>query len=568
MKRYYLLLGLTIVVALSSVALATQGTWEYTYANAAAASSGFLAVSAIDQDTAFAIGINQFSANGAEYAWRTTDAGSHWESIFQQEFSTEGCDILNLFSFMIDGDWLDVDHGIIVGTAVDPECCPDCLDAGHELPYCMVRCMVAMKPFFWTATDGGDTIERHNAEGNIYTMYTDIRAINEQTMIACGSNGLLRRTDDFGENWIDVNPPETGTESSMNSMSWLDEQTGFIGTSGYTEESGKNYDTDTIEGLIALNRGRQDYIRYLHGGAWRLDLLDHGYRPNDRSDPDLGKVYKTVDGGQTWETLLAGNGVFGFYKVFFMDEMHGWVITDEVLNPEGALNNIKYTIDGGKTWQDASIPPDGPGASTRYIISDLRMLTPDLGYSVGANAKGFFYGTNIMVTTDGGKTWAFDEIGIGDDYHANADGYGLNSVDFASNRRGYAVGMYLSSAVYTGENGEPTADAGEDQTVAPDTEVMLDGSGSSDPDNDTLLYSWALTEGPTVELSDAHAVKPTFTASEPGEYVFTLTVFDGEFTATDDVTVTVTGADDDTTGDDDSQPGDDDDDDDSGGCGF
>ncbi len=577
MKRYYLLFVLTIVIALASVALAEQGQWAYSYANNSAASSGFLAVSAIDQDTAFSIGINQFSADGAQYAWRTTDAGITWVPIFQMEFSTQGCDILNLFSFMIDGDWFDVDHGIIVGTAVDPECCPKCMNEGHKFAYCMIRCMIAMKPFFWTATDGGDTIERHSAEGNITTMYTDIRAIDQETMVACGSNGLLRKTSDFGQSWTDINPPETGEYSIMNTMSWLSPDVGFIGTGEDASSTGRAPMPDDVASVIAFNNKVQDYIRYLHGGAWRLDLLDHGYRPDYRNDPNLGKVYKTIDGGANWQPLLSGNGVYGFLKVFFLNEQRGWVITDEVLNPEGALNNIKYTDDGGVTWHDAGIPNVGPAGSTRYIISDMRMLTPDLGYAVGANAHGFFYGTNIMVTIDGGKTWAFDDIGALPQYHGSSQGYGLNSVDFASNRRGYAVGMYLSAVQYTGTNSPPTADAGADQTVAADTSVTLDGSGSSDPDNDTLLFKWTQLDGPhSVTISDAFAAQPTFTATDPGAYVFSLDVSDGEFTDTAETTVTVPSpADDDSTGADDdaSHGGDDDSSGDNGGgggggCGF
>jgi len=36
----------------------------------------------------------------------------------------------------------------------------------------------------------------------------------------------------------------------------------------------------------------------------------------------------------------------------------------------------------------------------------------------------------------------------------------------------------------------------EHQTVAEGALVTLDGSGSSDPDGDTLLHSWSQTSGP------------------------------------------------------------------------
>ena len=96
-------------------------------------------------------------------------------------------------------------------------------------------------------------------------------------------------------------------------------------------------------------------------------------------------------------------------------------------------------------------------------------------------------------------------------------------------------------------NRAPTARAGTDQSVTSTTAVTLDGSGSSDPDGDTLTYSWAHTSGtPAVTLTGATTASPTFTAPTvssadpaPASLVFTLTVSDGTLTATDTVTITV-----------------------------
>ena len=75
----------------------------------------------------------------------------------------------------------------------------------------------------------------------------------------------------------------------------------------------------------------------------------------------------------------------------------------------------------------------------------------------------------------------------------------------------------------------PTADAGGDQTVATEDIVQLDGSGSSDPEDDDLTFSWTLSVpgGSGASLSDATIVDPTFVADVDGEYVATLVVNDG-----------------------------------------
>ena len=78
-------------------------------------------------------------------------------------------------------------------------------------------------------------------------------------------------------------------------------------------------------------------------------------------------------------------------------------------------------------------------------------------------------------------------------------------------------------------NEPPAADAGDNQTVATEDIVQLDGSGSSDPEGDDLTFSWTLSVpgGSGASLSDATIVDPTFVADVDGEYVATLVVNDG-----------------------------------------
>jgi hypothetical protein len=79
-------------------------------------------------------------------------------------------------------------------------------------------------------------------------------------------------------------------------------------------------------------------------------------------------------------------------------------------------------------------------------------------------------------------------------------------------------------------NKQPKAKAGQDKTVSSGQNVQLDGSASSDEDKDELTYQWKQISGPEVKLSDANAVKPSFTApkvDKETEFVFELKVNDG-----------------------------------------
>ena len=90
-------------------------------------------------------------------------------------------------------------------------------------------------------------------------------------------------------------------------------------------------------------------------------------------------------------------------------------------------------------------------------------------------------------------------------------------------------------------NQAPTADAGPDQTVASGAAVNLNGTGSSDPDGDSLDYSWTQTSGPAVTLSGANTATPSFTAPVgPATLVFQNEVCDPEpLCDTDSVTINV-----------------------------
>lgn len=88
-------------------------------------------------------------------------------------------------------------------------------------------------------------------------------------------------------------------------------------------------------------------------------------------------------------------------------------------------------------------------------------------------------------------------------------------------------------------NHQPVADANDDQSIAENSPVTLDGSDSFDIDSDTITYSWVQIGGTeTVSLTGASTAAPSFIAPSyaaggmPGvvdTLVFELTVDDGFF---------------------------------------
>lgn len=76
---------------------------------------------------------------------------------------------------------------------------------------------------------------------------------------------------------------------------------------------------------------------------------------------------------------------------------------------------------------------------------------------------------------------------------------------------------------------QPVAEAGRDFLAPLAGPAVLDGSESYDPNNLDLSYSWKQVSGPAAaSLLDANTSLPKFYPSQPGVYVFELTVSNGQ----------------------------------------
>jgi len=78
-------------------------------------------------------------------------------------------------------------------------------------------------------------------------------------------------------------------------------------------------------------------------------------------------------------------------------------------------------------------------------------------------------------------------------------------------------------------NNAPLADAGNDRTVSTEHLITLDGTQSSDPENDDLTYLWTQVSGTNVTLNFNTIAAPSLTTPDTnGELIFELVVNDGQ----------------------------------------
>ncbi|HQO81134.1 MAG TPA: PKD domain-containing protein, partial [Deltaproteobacteria bacterium] len=200
----------------------------------------------------------------------------------------------------------------------------------------------------------------------------------------------------------------------------------------------------------------------------------------------------------------------------------------------GSVTGMRFSNDG-KSWS----------SEVAYATSQQWALTAGDGvktvYARFKDASGNWMSTpasdtiELRLDTDGDglpDTW---EASHGLDPSNPGDASGDLDGDGISNLEEY----YNNSDPTSPSDNLPVADAGADQTVNP-TRVYLDGSGSRDPNGDTLKYTWSQVSGPvSVQIENATSVRASFVGTKAGVYRFMLKCFDGKSSSSDTVNVTV-----------------------------
>lgn len=85
----------------------------------------------------------------------------------------------------------------------------------------------------------------------------------------------------------------------------------------------------------------------------------------------------------------------------------------------------------------------------------------------------------------------------------------------------------------------PVAEAGLGVMAYVGDTVILNGTGSADPDGANLGYTWTQVGGPPATLVDPTTAKPSFEVPAPGTFRFSLVVSDGTLASPPDTVAIV-----------------------------
>lgn len=135
------------------------------------------------------------------------------------------------------------------------------------------------------------------------------------------------------------------------------------------------------------------------------------------------KIYKTLDGGQTWTMLTSGLPLTDMSRIgLWMSSLNSQVLFASYVDPMMNLQGIYKTTNGGQNWSSigtAALPPDVMGGFGWYF-GQIRTNPSD-------DNDIFLLGVDLWRTQDGGLTWNMAAPSW-DQYIVHADKHDLQFV--------------------------------------------------------------------------------------------------------------------------------------------
>jgi hypothetical protein len=283
------------------------------------------------------------------------------------------------------------------------------------------------------------------------------------------------------------------------------------------------------------NNGRPDLIGF---PTERISGLSQGYLRVFLNSGTPGSVVWSANVGPAYSFGAQANLQFVRQSVNCAADLnHDGYIDQVLILDDGQVGILWGGSDAtGLTWTRQNLVTLGGGLDLLGHLADVN----DDGWIDFVINGGFMPGLRIFVNDQAGG-FAMEPVNVAEPLYwywksvagGDVDADGLCDLAVVRKAGGFIL---LHKSI---PNQPPVCDAGPDQTVecaGPLTPVLLDGTGSYDPDGDPISYEWSVAG---VTLDDPTSATPSGDFP-PGPTMVTLTVTD-QFGAfhTDDVVITV-----------------------------
>ncbi len=234
----------------------------------------------------------------------------------------------------------------------------------------------------YKTTDGGENWKRISAGTGFDSEISSFAVSQDEVFIGIGDNGIIKRTTDDGITWLNM---DKGFKDDLTNIQFIDNENGWItgryGTIFKTTDGGNSWEDKKSNVL-------NDDIYLIKFFNNNIGIISGYYK-----SPYGNKLtfYKTTNGGEEWNELGNITDIYTFSS-FFLNEQIGWTIVKSEL-----LEYYLYkTTDGGEYWSFQKSFKDS-------AFNCLKFFDENNGYALLGN-------NYILKTTDGGNNWSNTQL--------------------------------------------------------------------------------------------------------------------------------------------------------------
>ncbi|OGC86570.1 MAG: hypothetical protein A2142_00810 [candidate division Zixibacteria bacterium RBG_16_48_11] len=277
-------------------------------------------------------------------------------------------------------------------------------------------------------TDGGDTWNRQVVPPvpgicGPYLPWGDVFFVDSANGWAVTTCARIYKTTDGGANWV-IAETSLGF-GSLGEIFFTDLTHGWVDGSASV---GDWRTTDGGESWEKIQTGWDDFVDSLNGWS--------GFE---------GSIYRSYDGGLTWQSISSPGGFVGI-SLDFVDLSHGWGLVGQRVSEYDIWYWLIHTFDGGYTWE--------PQLDTfKYKLGNgvgpMEMISENTGWIAKLYGKNYEnIKVSILHTTNGGNKWLKQQLP-----NEIANKF-ISDIDFIDELHGWAVGS-AGLLLRTGNGGEP-----------------------------------------------------------------------------------------------------------------